>query len=71
MLTHNARLVGTGSAEFLEKHEFLDSLSMLQCDGRFVALFRCAAVGVNVDEVEGCAAPVFGNVGVGEFGSTT
>ena len=42
-------------------------MGVLQCDGRFVAPFRYAAVGVDVDEIEGGAVPVLGDVRVGEF----
>jgi len=70
MLTHHARLVGTRRTELLEQHELLGGLGVLQCNGRFVAPFGYAAVRVDVDEIESRAAPVLGDVGVGEFVST-
>lgn len=67
MLADNVRLVSTRSAEFFKDDEFFGGLRALECDGCFVAEFRDTAVGVDVDEVEGRAGPVLGDVGVGEF----
>jgi hypothetical protein len=71
VLAHDTCLVRARSSELFKEHEFLGGLSVLQCNGRFVAPFGDAAVGVDVDEVEGCAVPVLGDVRVGEFVAAT
>jgi hypothetical protein len=71
VLADYACLIRPRRTKFFEQHEFLGGLRVLESDGCFVAPFGYATVRVDVDEVEGCACPVLGDVGVWEFVAAT
>jgi hypothetical protein len=67
VICEHLRFVFATCAEFLEKCQFVGCLSTFQSNGAFGPEFFDATVGVQSDEIECFASPVFRDVGVREF----
>ena len=71
MVFESLRFVLARSAKLFKQHELVSLQVVLQSNRTLGSELLDAAVRVDVDDVEGVAGPVLGDVGVGEFVAST